>query len=341
MKLLLKLLKRHKVVVIFLGISLLVFVLSYLVLPKGEYRDLAYWIKFFIIICGSAIAFIELAEWPKKEAHRKRLMYSLFFVLLLLSIKDTSEETIGTKNAQNKMDSLIIAEKKRADTVISNLRESLDTLKSTRSIVNKLNDTLNVVKDSLTEQVVTLRNVIQQSEDYTILKQKEFNAGRPYLVFYSGATEFIIDSSGIIKTVNIKFGNAGKRRATSLKYKVRWYIFNQGSGKIYGDNREFRKTGMYTMSNLATLKAGDPRILKIPVGIKDSIFLKTDIELLLAFRIYLKDDFGYNTNVKFFMSASEFDGKDFEIGEFNEGKRMEALQRRLKVDNDFKEFFDE
>ena len=63
--------------------------------------------------------------------------------------------------------------------------------------------------------------------------------------------------------------------------------------------------------------------------------------MLLAFKIYLKDDYGYNTDVKFFMSASEFDGKDFEIGEFTEEKRMEALQGRFKVDNDFKEFFDE
>ena len=332
---------RHKVVLTFLGISLLVCILSYFVLPKGEYRDLAYWVKLFIIICGSAIAFIELARWPKKEEHRKRLIYSLFFVLLLLSIKDTSEETVGNKNAQNKIDSLIIAEKKRADTVISNLRESLDTLKSTGGLVNKLNDTLKAVKDSLAEQVITLRDVVKQSEDYVNLKKDEFRADRPNISFFTGKNEMVIDSTGTIKTVAIIFGNTGGRRAINLKYNMRFYLFNKTDGTVQSKNKKFQDFGLYIMSDLPPLKLSEPRELRCPLGIKKSVLLNNELALLVAFRIYFEDDFGLSSNTSYFMSAAEFDGEKAVFGEFKDGVRMEVIQKHMILDNDFKEFFDE
>ncbi|MEO1548684.1 MAG: hypothetical protein AAFU74_18215, partial [Bacteroidota bacterium] len=278
---------------------------------------------------------------PKKEVYRKRLMYSLFFVLLLMSIKDTSEETIENKKAQVKMDSLISAEKKRAGTVISNLRTNLDNLESTGGLVIEMNDNLKIVKDSLAGQIITLRDVVKQSEDYVNLKKDEFRADRPDITFFTGTNDIVIDSTETMRTVSVVFGNTGGRRAINLKYKMRWYLFNNRNETVYSNNKRFRDFGLYSMSDLPPLKLSERRQLRLPLGVEKSLLQNSELELLVAFKVYFEDDFGWKSETSYFMAASEFDGEKAVFGEFQDGVRMEVIQKQMILDNDFKEFFDE
>lgn len=342
MKQLHKQFKRHKVVITFLGISLFVFILSYLVLPKGEYRDLAYWIKFFIIVCGTSIAFIEFANVPKNELHRKWVMYTLFLFLLALSLVETANEAVAEKETQKELDSLIAVENERADSIISNLRTNLDNLESTGGLVIEMNKNLKVVKDSLALQILTLRDVVKQSEDYVNLKKDEFRAGRPNLTVYSSDTKVNIDNQEKIRDITVRFVNSGNRTAINVKYTARVFLFDIFEKRMAYSNILYKKMGLINLGKMPPVSAnGAYRTIRVIPKLEASTFSKGNKEWLVLVRIYYEDSFGWKSSENFLIVGREFNGEKFYIGDESDGHRMGVIREFLRNTKDYYEFFDE
>jgi hypothetical protein len=155
----LKVLERRKILWFVVGL-LIVSVLIIIYLDYKELQLADIMLKVIITILTYLIAFVEINDiWLHKKQKRKKFLYILFAILVLLNLWDITNESSDHKIEDAQRNLQIQKDSVRALKIIKNLENSLDQLNKATVKIDQINHALDNTKESIIHQVKEVGNV--------------------------------------------------------------------------------------------------------------------------------------------------------------------------------------
>jgi hypothetical protein len=190
------------------------------------------WIKLIITIVTLFLLFDEyfkVIDKVKKRNRRKIILTSLA-VLSILSFVDIIIEVNDGNALVEKANKIII----QSDTLISNtnsiiigLGKNINSVEKTGKSIIGIDSVLKDVRDSVSNQVEILKNVVNKSQELVRLEKQQFEQDEAKIVVFN--SNILLLKNKIDSTLfDIKYGvtNKGYRNATDIKLSDQIFLYN-------------------------------------------------------------------------------------------------------------------
>ncbi|TLF44695.1 hypothetical protein [Maribacter aurantiacus] len=185
------------------------------------------WLKIIITLISISVALLEIWDFKKKEAKnwkkirksRKFWIILLFLPLILLTIWDTTSDSIQQAELEKKRDSLITVDSLRAAKIIENLNTAVESIGSTKSEILKIDSLIGGINDSINIQIGLLNRAVEKSKELVDLEKQKLVKDSPNLGVLGNSFKLTKDVKGDGYNVSFTFTNYGGRVANNVRYK--------------------------------------------------------------------------------------------------------------------------
>ena len=307
------------------------------------------WIKIFITLISITIALLEVWDFKKKESKnwkklfktKKFLIIILFVPLILMSIWDTTKESIDISKADKKNDSINRLRTDRAEKLLRNVENSFNGITDTRDEILQVDSILNLVKDSLQSQVVLLKVAIEKSKELEKIERRKFIEGQPNITIYSKDTKISYDDLANIK-IEFTYANSGKRTAKNIRYISRAILVDVANQEILSMDRKIGSPEIRKFNEMPPVSA-DSYKTYFPLYTKftKEKFVDNDNYWIVLTRFFYEDGFDLQFNKLIILSGFKFNGSNFTMGEMTKENIPNHIMDFLEKRGESQLFFDQ